>query len=143
MSKVLISYGLNPLSGIRLLSEGSWGQTWATLRQMLRKQKIQVSLGAMIPEKSTLLDRIRDLKFFILLEAATPTPTPLLGSPTGIQIYQQGQGSQTYKTEVVRFALGKNRIRRLPAYLDDEEAIIRRDQQDSQASTGTDLTLYR
>jgi len=71
MSKVLISYGLNPLSGIRLLSEGSWGQTWATLRQMLRKQKIQVSLGAMIPEKSTLLDRIRDLKFFILLEAAT------------------------------------------------------------------------
>ncbi|MEN9220139.1 MAG: hypothetical protein Q6K08_04965 [Thermostichales cyanobacterium GMQP_bins_62] len=129
MSKLLITYGLNPLSGIRLLSKGSW----RTLAQLLRHHKVQVSLGAMIPERATGLERLRQLQLFIALEATPPTPKslPLLGSPTGLQIYEQHQGSRTYKTEVVRFSLGKERRRRLPAG------------DDMDRGTGTDLAIYR
>ncbi|GAB4210376.1 MAG: hypothetical protein OHK0012_00480 [Synechococcales cyanobacterium] len=114
MSKLLITYGLAPLSGIRVLLNaaptGSWWQTLRYYQKLLQRQRVQVSMGAMIPDPQTpLLPRITGTQFFIAVEteAKPQKAVPLLGSPTGLQVYQQQQGSQTYQTEVVRFALGR------------------------------------
>ncbi|MFQ3614646.1 MAG: hypothetical protein SNJ68_13175 [Cyanobacteriota bacterium] len=127
MYSLLLTYGLNPLTGLKLLVKSPeraslWGlaqQFWGRSGSRRRGPRLQVSLGRLVPEETEHLSKLEALlrlKFFIALEAETPEkPLPALPSGQGsaIQVYRHAEGTEHYKTEVIRFAVGGSRkIRR-------------------------------
>lgn len=120
MYTLLLTYGLNPLTGLKLMAKAPEEASWATLlRQMLlqsrrskpQQPRMQLSLGALIPEDADQLSRLEvltRLKFFVALEAESPSkalPAPRRGHKTDIQVYRHAQGEENYRAEVVRFNL--------------------------------------
>jgi hypothetical protein len=64
------------------------------------------------------LEVLLRLRFFIAIEAATPEQSlPALPSGQGsaIQLARYTEGSQQYKTEIIRFALGGSPALRRPS----------------------------
>ncbi len=127
MYSLLLTYGLNPLTGLKLLVKSPeraslWmlaQQLWGRSGSRRRGPRLQVSLGRLVPEETEHLSKLETLlrlRFFIALEAETPEkPLPALPSGQGsaIQLARYTEGSQHYKTEVIRFAVGGSRkIRR-------------------------------
>lgn len=135
MYSLLLTYSLNPLTGLKVLVKSPerasfWElvqQFWGHSGSRRRRPRLQVSLGRLVPEKTEHLSKLEvllRLKFFIALEAETPEK-PLLALPSGqgsaIQVYRhtlRGHGPEAsntehYRTEVIRFAVGGSRkIRR-------------------------------
>lgn len=129
MYSLLLTYGLNPLTGLKLLVKSSEQTSLWTLAQQLwgrpgsrrRRPRLQISLGRLVPEQTEHLSKLEvllRLRFFIALEAETPEGAAhhcrerfLLPSGQGsaIQLARYTEGSQQYKTEIIRFALGGSR----------------------------------
>ena len=137
MYSLLLTYGLNPLTGLKLLvqspervsgTESLQTSLWTLARQLWgrpgsrqRRPRLQISLGRLVPEQTEHLSKLEvllRLRFFIALEAETPEGAPhhcherfLLPSGQGsaIQLARYTEGSQQYKTEIIRFALGGSR----------------------------------
>ncbi len=120
MYSLLLTYGLNPLTGFKVVVKSPEQASWWRLVQELvhpsgagrRRPRLQVSLGRLIPEESQHLSRLEALwrlQFFIALEAGTPDkPLPALpaGQGSAIQVYRHAHGSKHYRAEVLRFAIG-------------------------------------
>lgn len=125
MYSLLLTYGLNPLTGLKVVLKSPEPTAWWRLaRQFLapstsgqRRPRLQVSLGRLVPEETERLSKLETLlrlRFFIALEADTPEkPLPALPSGQGsaIQVYRRGTGTEHYKTEVIRFTIGGSRVR--------------------------------
>ncbi|MFS8855306.1 hypothetical protein NW851_03925 [Synechococcus sp. H55.7] len=123
MYSLLLTYGLNPLTGWKLLVKSpEQASLWTLARQLWsrpgsrrRRPRLQISLGRLVPEQTERLSKLEvllRLRFFIALEAETPDqPLPALPSGQGsaIQLAHYTEGSQQYKTEIIRFALGGSR----------------------------------
>jgi hypothetical protein len=137
MYSLLLTYGLNPLTGLKLLvqspervsgTESLQTSLWTLARQLWgrpgsrqRRPRLQISLGRLVPEQTEHLSKLEvllRLRFFIALEAETPESAAhhcrerfLLPSGQGsaIQLARYTEGSQQYKTEIIRFALGGSR----------------------------------
>jgi len=123
MYSLLLTYGLNPLTGWKLLVKSpEQASLWTLARQLWsrpgsrrRRPRLQISLGRLVPEQTERLSKLEvllRLRFFIALEAETPDqPLPALPSGQGsaIQLARYTEGSQQYKTEIIRFALGGSR----------------------------------
>jgi len=123
MYSLLLTYGLNPLTGLKLLVKSPEQASLWTLAQQLwgrpgsrrRGPRLQISLGRLVPEQTERLSKLEvllRLRFFIAIEAATPEQSlPALPSGQGstIQLARYTEGSQHYKTEILRFALGGSR----------------------------------
>ncbi len=128
MYSLLLTYGLNPLTGWKLLVKSPGQVSLWTLAQQLwgrpgsrrRRPRLQVSLGRLMPEQTEHLSKLEvllRLRFFIALEAETPDqPLPALpaGQGSAIQLARYTEGSQQYKTEIIRFALGGSRALEAP-----------------------------
>ncbi|MEN9232439.1 MAG: hypothetical protein Q6L68_16190 [Thermostichus sp. DG02_5_bins_236] len=125
MYSLLLTYGLNPLTGLKVLVKSPepnslWGlarQFFAPSASGQRRPRLQVSLGRLVPEETEHLSKVEALlrlKFFIALEAETPgksLPALPSGQGSAIQVYRQAAGTEHYKTEVIRFAIGGSRAR--------------------------------
>lgn len=126
MPTVLITYGLNPVTGLKLMVQpdqeqpSSWSrlrrQWLPTLRQWIKHPpRMQISLGTLVPEdreRANGLERLTRFKFFIAVETEgtrTALPTPTTGRQTGIQVYRHSQGEENYRAQVVRFKVGSRR----------------------------------
>ncbi len=123
MYSLLLTYGLNPLTGLKLLVKSPEQASLWTLAQQLwgrpgsrrRGPRLQISLGRLVPEQTERLSKLEvllRLRFFIAIEAAMPEQSlPALPSGQGstIQLARYTEGSQQYKTEIIRFALGGSR----------------------------------
>lgn len=124
MPTVLLTYGLNPATGLKFLINSSLQPSWASWKQQIvpavqnflkQRPRVQVSLGALIPEQTSHLSKIElltQLKFFISLETeGSDKPLPALqsGRQTGIQIYRHDQGDTHYRAQIVRFNLGQKK----------------------------------
>jgi len=131
MYSLLLTYGLNPLTGWKLLvqspdrvsgTESLQTSLWTFAQQLWghpgsrrRRPRLQISLGRLVPEQTDRLSKLEvllRLRFFIALEAGTPEhPLPALplGQGSAIQLARYTEGSQQYKTEIIRFALGGSR----------------------------------
>ncbi|MGF1575419.1 MAG: hypothetical protein ACFCU9_05665 [Cyanophyceae cyanobacterium] len=125
MPSVLLTYTLNPLQGLKFLvksQETSWRQvlhqaiptvqSWAQHRPAM-----QISVGSLTPENAQQLTRLQllaRLKFFVAIETEADLDRPALpsGQQAAIQVYSHHQGSESYRTQVVRFQVGKRRVRR-------------------------------
>ncbi len=120
MYSLLLTYGLNPLAGLKLLVKApeqaslwtlAW-QLWGRSGSRRRGPRLQISLGRLVPEQTERLSKLEvllRLRFFIAIEAATPEQSlPALPARQGstIQLARYTEGSQHYKTEILRFALG-------------------------------------
>ncbi|MGQ9838139.1 MAG: hypothetical protein ACUVRV_09270 [Cyanobacteriota bacterium] len=128
MYSLLLTYGLNPFTGLKVLVK-STEQTslWELAQQVLSRSgsqrgwpRLQVSLGRLVPEETKHLSKLEALlrlKFFIALEAQTsekPLPALPSGQGSAIQLYRhtvRGNGpkasnTEHYTTEVIRFAVG-------------------------------------
>jgi hypothetical protein len=131
MPTVLLTYGLNPATGLKLLINSSLQPSWSNWRQQIvpavqsflqQRPRVQVSLGALIPEQVSHLSKIElltQLKFFISLEtegSGTPLPALQSGRQTGIQIYRHAQGETQYRAQIVRFNLGQKKKKRRRTY---------------------------
>lgn len=131
MPSVLITYGLNPVTGLKLLINPDPDQptSWSrmrhtlipTLRQWIKQPpRMQVSLGTLTPDESiTGLRRITQYKFFIAVEtdgAKRALPALSSGRQTGIQVYQHNQGEENYKAQIVRFNVGSRKRPRRSSY---------------------------
>jgi hypothetical protein len=117
MYSLLLTYSLNPLRGLKLLVRASEQASLGSLaRQLWRSRqggpRLQIALGRLVPEQTKLLSPWEVLlrsQFFIALEATWPDPSlPALPSSQGsaIQLARYTEGSQPYKTEIIRFSLG-------------------------------------
>jgi len=117
MYSLLLTYSLNPLGGLKLLLR-SPEQTslWSLARQLWRSRgggsRLQIALGRLVPEQTEHLSPWEVLlrsRFFIALEAALPDqvlPALPSGQGSAIQLARYTEGSQPYKTEILRFSLG-------------------------------------
>ncbi|MFS8894313.1 hypothetical protein [Synechococcus sp. O70.1] len=117
MYSLLLTYSLNPLRGLKLLVRSSEQASLGSLaRQLWRSRqggpRLQIALGRLVPEQTKPLSPWEVLlrsQFFIALEATWPDPSlPALPSGQGsaIQLARYTEGSQPYKTEIIRFSLG-------------------------------------
>ncbi len=124
MTSVLVTYGLNPLQGLKVwvkAEDASWGQVLhqaipAVRAWVKHRPPMQISVGSLVPDHAEQLSRIqllRRLKFFVAIETAGDLALPALpsGQQTALQVYAHQQGSERYRTQVVRFQVGR-RVRR-------------------------------
>ena len=113
MYTVLLTYGLNPLEGLKLMVRSP--QKANMLRQLLsRKRNTNLSVGTLVPENAdsmSVLEKISKLKFFVAIEGEDIQPSqkalPAGTTSTGLQIYSHEEGDTRYKAEVMRWRLGK------------------------------------
>lgn len=129
MTSVLVTYGLNPLQGLKVWvksEDTSWRQVvhqaipvvkaWVKQRPPIQIPPMQISLGSLVPDNAEQLSRIQRLtrlKFFVAIETEGDLALPALpsGQQTALQVYDHQQGSERYRTQIVRFQLGR-RVRR-------------------------------
>ncbi len=129
MTSVLVTYGLNPLQGLKVWvksEDTSWWQVvhqaiptvqaWVKQPPRMKIPPMQISVGSLVPENAEQLPRIqrlRRLKFFVAIETAGDLALPALpsGQQSALQVYAHQQGSERYRTQVVRFQVGQ-RVRR-------------------------------
>lgn len=134
MPSVLFTYSLNPLVGLKLLVKSAqaispevpqpiaWGRVLQgalpALQHWIRQPMapMQVSVGSLVPEDAQHLSRwqiLSRLKFFVAVETEADLSRPALpsGQSSAIQVYRHHQGSESYRTQVVRFRVGSPRRR--------------------------------
>lgn len=129
MPSVLLTYGLNPLVGLKLLIKSPEQVTWSsalqkvipTIQSWISEQpRMQISVGSLVPEEAphfSKLQLLTRLQFFIAIDTESEGALPALpsGRSTAIQVYRHSQGSESYRTQIVRFHIGsrKGRVRRV------------------------------
>jgi hypothetical protein len=112
MYTVLLTYGLNPIEGLKVMVRSPQQSLWKQLWQQV--QQSNLTFGALVPTNAETLSKVQvltRLKFFVALEGDTsPTQRKALPGSTsvGLQVYQHQDGETTYKAEVVRWRLGKS-----------------------------------
>ena len=113
MYSVLLTYGLNPIEGLKVMVRNP--ERMALLKQVLAQRcEANLSVGALVPEGSermSLLELATKLKFFVALEGEEERQElkalPAGSTSTGLQIYSHEEGDTRYKAEVMRWKLGK------------------------------------
>ncbi|MDX2271501.1 MAG: hypothetical protein NW237_06060 [Cyanobacteriota bacterium] len=124
MYTLVLTYGLNPLNGLKVLVKSSHQRAWSEWLAQWRQQRqkggpflprLQISLGTLMPAEAdhlTRLEVLTRLKFFVAIEtegAGQPLPALTSGRTSAIQVYQHMQGDEQYKAEIVRFQVGQRR----------------------------------
>lgn len=126
MPSIVITYGLNPVTGLKLLvqPDAEQSSSWSRIRRHLiptlkqwitQPPRMQISLGTLIPDDvqpGIRLQQLTKYKFFIAVEtegAKRALPAPATGRQTGIQVYRHTQGQENYKAQIVRFKVGSRR----------------------------------
>ncbi|MEO1132100.1 MAG: hypothetical protein AAFX40_05260 [Cyanobacteria bacterium J06639_1] len=113
MYTMLLTYGLNPKTGLKLMLQSPqrvrWQQLWHHFRQS------NISLGTLVPSQSARLSKLEfltRLKFFVAIESeAEPQKALPAARDTAVkmQVYEHQDGKSAYRAEVLRFKLGNKR----------------------------------
>ncbi|MEO0854224.1 MAG: hypothetical protein AAFY15_12090 [Cyanobacteria bacterium J06648_11] len=111
MYTVLLTYGLNPKTGLKVMLQSPQKVRWQQLWRHLRKSDI--SVGTLVPSHAARLSRLEllaRLKFFVAIEGDSEPQKALPAArdtAVKMQIYEHQEGKSAYRAEVVRFKLGK------------------------------------
>lgn len=113
MYNVLLTYGLNPKTGLKVMLRSPQRVRWQQLWQQF--QQSDISFGTLVPSNADRLSKfelLTRLKFFVAIEGeAEPQKALPAARDTAVklQVYEHQEGQSAYRAEVLRWKLGRKR----------------------------------